>query len=1246
MGQDDRQGHIPNWLRQLRGWEETPDWLLRFIEQSEGSLSFDDLGGAFGAEAFGGSADETAMDDELAQAGEWFDRLSEGKPEPQQSEEPAPTPTVSEPGEDWFSEMTEVFDTSLEAPAGDASLDWLDQLQPSQDEALPSVGAPEETGSLFDAAPEGISGEEPPGDLAGSEVPQEAVPDWLAGLDQGFPEDEGDEEPLLWADAEETSEADDEAPIEEEEDEATETGGLPDWLVGESESEPEMPDWMAGLGEGEATGGSTADWLAQIEAGEQELTPEEPAAVEPAPAEPVPDVTSVPETADWLTGLAEGAPLAEEPAGETLEGGTADWLSEIVTDEEPTLIEATPEADSVAETADWLTGLAEGAPLAEEPAGEVLEGGTADWLAGIVPEEEAVPAAAEPTPEPASVAETPDWLTGLGEESPLSEEVSEELVDEGVPDWLSETVLAEPVEAVPEQVSEAIDEIPDWLAEPEAGAAEEPVQEIDAEEEAPAWLLEMSEDETEAGALADVLVPEEAPPAAGEAAPVEAPDWLARLSVEVPPEEVEAAALAAGVPDWLSVLEAPAPDAAPAVGFVQPTPDWLSALEGKGAEEPPSEFAPAEMIEAPVPVAPEAPVPAVEPEAPEPEIEPGMFDEGAPDWLVDVGEVPALDAAASADDEDGVPSWLSDLDMAAEEHVGGAFDEVAPAELEEPVSFVPDAAGQATELPGWLANVDQHVPVETESPVLAEAPLELPEEPAPAAEQEEEAPDWLDDMGDVVSSRMPQERKGVTAWLQDIQEMPVPEETVSEQEGEDVEMPSWLQDMDLGITDSAEASGAVSESLEDMPDWLREMPQEDVFGVPGAAQEAAPTTLGESSMQGAPSWMQEVYEVSPTLTPTPDALELSVHKDAAEESPEWLDALREQDQEPKEDELPVETSGPLAGLRGVLNPEPLLAILPRATYKPIPPVEEAERTEAQRVAELLAQPVRRTTISTRSPGRAILASLGRWLIYIALVAFMLISPLQPWVRPPVRSEAQGFYYAIDALQPGSEVLLVVDYDTSLDGELTPQLRAIVWHLLHRNLGVVFLSLDAQGPAIARDILAEIPSAISGEHYLDLGYLPAQPASLRGFVDNPIAGAKTLVTGDVAPADTTLGQRIVSFDDLDLIITITGDHEHVRWWIEQVGTQSRVDLLAAVSTSAVPYLMPYYDTRGTGQLAGILSGLSGAVQYEQLAEGQVAPNAWPNYVVLVNAQMLLVGIVLVAGVSSMVSGIVQRARRSK
>ena len=42
MSVGDRADNLPQWLRQMKGWEETPEWLLKLVEQSEEVPSFDD----------------------------------------------------------------------------------------------------------------------------------------------------------------------------------------------------------------------------------------------------------------------------------------------------------------------------------------------------------------------------------------------------------------------------------------------------------------------------------------------------------------------------------------------------------------------------------------------------------------------------------------------------------------------------------------------------------------------------------------------------------------------------------------------------------------------------------------------------------------------------------------------------------------------------------------------------------------------------------------------------------------------------------------------------------------------------------------------------------------------------------------------------------------------------------------------------------------------------------------------------
>jgi hypothetical protein len=109
--------------------------------------------------------------------------------------------------------------------------------------------------------------------------------------------------------------------------------------------------------------------------------------------------------------------------------------------------------------------------------------------------------------------------------------------------------------------------------------------------------------------------------------------------------------------------------------------------------------------------------------------------------------------------------------------------------------------------------------------------------------------------------------------------------------------------------------------------------------------------------------------------------------------------------------------------------------------------------------------------------------------------------------------------------------------------------------------------------------------------------------------------------------------VAQFSDLDLIVLVSNSQEHVRWWIEQVAIGSgQPGIVAGVSASAAPHLLPYLG--GDGQIEGMLIGLAGAAEYEQLADAQFKPNANENLILLGCAQLLLVAIVLASGIRSL------------
>jgi hypothetical protein len=160
-------------------------------------------------------------------------------------------------------------------------------------------------------------------------------------------------------------------------------------------------------------------------------------------------------------------------------------------------------------------------------------------------------------------------------------------------------------------------------------------------------------------------------------------------------------------------------------------------------------------------------------------------------------------------------------------------------------------------------------------------------------------------------------------------------------------------------------------------------------------------------------------------------------------------------------------------------------------------------------------------------------------------------------------------------------------------------------------------------------------------YTNLGYLPPHPASVQAFADSPTVAATFFGT-----SDSTSQSGAASFEkleDLALIITVSGAQEHVRWWIEQIGSRYQVDILAGVSAAVAPYVRPYYGEAGTGQIKGMLVGLAGAARYEELSGAGFSPNARENLIMQGYGQLLFVGIVVLGGTSSLMRHLLSRNR---
>jgi hypothetical protein len=956
------------------------------------------------------------------------------------------------------------------------------------------------------------------------------------------------------------------------------------------------------------------------------------------------------------------------PAPPPRRSGVTDWLLELE-DDRPAEEGDLPPAE-MRERSDWTdeweerasetTGLGiEPGPEEGEAVPPARRSGITDWLtrledepsetAGVRPQPSATmpeqPAADEDQAVAGESGDMPDWLTDL--QAPVPEEgVVEGEVAGEVPDWLAD------LEAGPTGEEELLADretgLPPWLTALEGDEPEKDVPEwladLDSGGGIAAWLSEQQEEGARPPGAADQAEGGEAPE---EAAEPERPGSSAGLD-QAALEEV--GLQEDRLPDWLRAFEDTTEDqqaALPEVTTAEPpedqAPDWLRALEDTTADQ-----------QAVLPK--ETPAEVPQDEAPDwlhaieettDDRQPAL-EQGAEiaDWLADQGQVaedqepgPAQEPVpsgepVSAPTEDETPDWLRALDEVAEDRASG-FPEEAAAELVE------------DETPDWLRDLGK---------AAEEQELPLEQEPAPSAGAakelaEGETPNWLRDLDEIIEDQRSDAEPEADALGDVEQAEPVSIEPVTapgkpdssdvEEAVSDEEMPDWLRDLALDEREPEADLGP--EAGAPMPDWLslEGMPSTSAV-VPEGQEEEEP----EEPAPPVPEWMEGIYTPQEEPPEGEEALSLPPAEEWANgEVPGWLASLEDEGTGPARQVSAVEASGPLAGLSGVLSPEPILADFPKSAFQPVPPVPDAHQAEAELVERALETPASRRIQVSHATGREILNSLGRWVIYGLLLAAVLFAPLRSCVRLPDFGETRTFRNAIERLPSGSAVLIVFDYDASLDGTLTPQARAILWHLQRRDLGIVLLSLTPQGAAIAEDLIAEREGMVAGRDYVDLGYLPPHPASLLAFMGNPLGGVARFGTTE-DPAATVLGRQVRTFSDLDMIVTITGDRDHIRWWIEQVQPRAEIELLAAVPAAITPYVEPYYSELGTGQIAGVLGGLGPTAQYEEMIGADFLPSARLSYVVQTNALLLFTGVVLVSGLGSLLGSLSRRGAPGK
>ena len=229
-----------------------------------------------------------------------------------------------------------------------------------------------------------------------------------------------------------------------------------------------------------------------------------------------------------------------------------------------------------------------------------------------------------------------------------------------------------------------------------------------------------------------------------------------------------------------------------------------------------------------------------------------------------------------------------------------------------------------------------------------------------------------------------------------------------------------------------------------------------------------------------------------------------------------------------------------------------------------------------------------------------ISKLPRQWIYILLALFVLFPLIMPLGLPvKVMPKSQQLFNAIDTLGEDSKpVLISCDFDPQSMPELYPMLVSLLRHCFSRDIKVLVMALWPQGPGLAEMSLSQVPPEYNKEYGKDfafLGYKFGVTAILLGMGDN-IKGVFPRDYYGTSLDSIELTAPIRNYDDISMIISLSAGDPGWRAWLLYAQSRYHANLGIGCTAVSAADVYPYVET---GQVIGLLAGMKGASEYEQL-----------------------------------------------
>ena len=232
-----------------------------------------------------------------------------------------------------------------------------------------------------------------------------------------------------------------------------------------------------------------------------------------------------------------------------------------------------------------------------------------------------------------------------------------------------------------------------------------------------------------------------------------------------------------------------------------------------------------------------------------------------------------------------------------------------------------------------------------------------------------------------------------------------------------------------------------------------------------------------------------------------------------------------------------------------------------------------------------------------------LGKIDRRFIFLLIALSVLVPLIKPnWVNIPIKttSNSEIVFQELNKLNAGDRVLVSFEYGASTKPEIHPMSIAVLQHLFSRGVKVYTVPLWPEGLMMAKYALEEIVQSNLfniKEHidYVSLPYKAGGEIIIRGIATD----IKSIFTQDINNIlldDIPMMKGINKVSDFDFVFDLSAGVPGNAEWVQFACDEHNVPLSSGCTSIMVTDAIPYVES---GQIKGILAGMPGAAEYEQM-----------------------------------------------